>query len=264
MKRLRSFKVVAGGALMLTVLVAAELSQAVAEGFLVAEENHMTGLVNAHRAAHGAPPMWQDPALQMVARRQAQRMSAAGYIYHNPNLAVEAGGAVPNWLRLGENVGVGPSVVSVEDAFLASPGHHANIDKPYNLIGLGAVASSNGTLFFTQNFAQRGAAPPPPPPRAAAPPPPPAPGPAAGVRTVCSRRGRRTLCRQVRTRAPRARRAPAPRARRAVRARRSRVRGVELIQPTPQAPGAPETRVNFVNTVFGTLGKAADKITFWD
>ena len=217
----------------------------------------MTGLVNAHRAAaHGAPSMWQDPALQMVARRQAQRMSAAGFIYHNPNLGAEAGGAVPNWVRVGENVGVGPSVVSVQDAFLGSPAHHANIDKSYNLIGLGAVASSNGSLYFTQNFAQNGGvAPPPPPPPAAAPPGPG--GPAPGVRTTCRRRGRRTICRQVRS-------SRAPRARRPRGGRSSRVRGIELVQPTPDAPGGTQSRVSFTRTVFGTLGKAADKITFWD
>ncbi|HSH60503.1 MAG TPA: CAP domain-containing protein [Acidimicrobiales bacterium] len=256
MKRLRSFKVVAGGSLMLAILVAAEVSQAVAEGFLVAEENRMTALVNEHRAAaHGAPAMWQDPALQMVARRQAQRMSAAGFIYHNPNLGAEAGGAVPNWIRVGENVGVGPSVVSVQDAFLASPAHHANIDKSYNLVGLGAVASSNGALYFTQNFAQNGGVappPPPPPPAAAAQRGPGAPAPA--VRTRCSRRGRRTICRQVRS----------SRARRAPRRRSSRVRGIELVQPTPDAPGENQSRVSFTRTVFGTLGKAADKVTFWD
>ncbi len=263
MKRLRSFKVVAGGALMLVILVAAELSQAVAEGFLVAEENRMTGLVNEHRAAaHGAPSMWQDPALQMVARRQAQRMSAAGYIYHNPNLGAEAGGAVPNWVRVGENVGVGHSVQSVHEAFLASPAHHANIDKSYNLVGLGAVASSNGSLYFTQNFAENnGVAPPPPPP----PPPPPAAAvapagqgqPAPAVRTRCRRRGRRTICRQVRSRRT-------PRLRRPRRGRSTRVRGIELVQPTPDAAGGSQSRVTFTRTVIGTLSKAADKVRFWD
>ena len=63
MTRLRSFKVVASGALMLAVLVGAELSQAVAEGFLVAEENQMTNLVNQHRSAHGLRTLYQDPAL---------------------------------------------------------------------------------------------------------------------------------------------------------------------------------------------------------
>jgi hypothetical protein len=286
--KFRSFKVVASGGMMLAILVGAELSQAVAEGFLVAEENEMTGLVNRHRSLHGSRPLQQDAALQMVARRQAQRMAAAGYIYHTPDLAAEAGRAVPNWVRIGENVGIGPSVVSVQDAFLASPPHHDNIDKPYNLIGLGAVAGNGGALFFTQNFAQTSTAPPPAPttstapttttsptttapssttttaaPLAAPPPlpsPPPPPPPAvrsaaAGPRMVCRRRGRRMVCRRTRPR-----RTPA----RARRGRRARVRGVEVFRPTPDAQARTKSKVTFLRTVVGMLDRAAEKMTFWD
>jgi hypothetical protein len=281
--KFRSFKVVASGGMMLAILVGAELSQAVAEGFLVAEENEMTGLVNRHRSLHGSRPLQQDAALQMVARRQAQRMAAAGYIYHTPDLAAEAGSAVPNWVRIGENVGIGPSVVSVQDAFLASPPHHDNIDKPYNLIGLGAVAGNGGALFFTQNFAQTSTAPPPapttttsptttapssttttaaplaaPPPLPPPPPPPPPPAvrsAAAGPRMVCRRRGRRMVCRRTRPR-----RTPA----RARRGRRARVRGVEVFRPTPDAQARTKSKVTFLRTVVGMLDRAAEKMTFWD
>ena len=247
MRRLRSLRVVAMAGLMLAVLAGAEISQAVAEGFLIAEENHMTALVNEHRAAHGQPGLRQDPALQMVARRQAQRMTAAGYIHHNPNLGAEAGSVVPNWLRIGENVGIGPSVVRVQDAFLASPTHHANIDKPYNLIGLGAVPGPNGSLYFTQNFAQTGGgAPPPPPPRAL----PPRPAPPPPLR--------------VSRRAPPSRRRAAPRRRASPRrARRTRVRGIEVFQPTPDAPNQRESGVSFAGTVFGMLKRAGGNLRFW-
>jgi hypothetical protein len=154
LRRLRSLKVVALAGLMATVVVVGEISQAVAEGFLVTEEDQMTAMVNDHRATHGSARLNQNAALQMVARRQAQRMVAAGYIYHNPDLQAEAAQAVPDWLRIGENVGVGPNVSLVEQAFLNSPPHHANIDNQYNLIGLGAVAGTGGRLYFTQAFAE--------------------------------------------------------------------------------------------------------------
>jgi hypothetical protein len=255
MKRARSVKVVASGALMLAILVGAELSQAVAEGFLVREEDHMHSLVNGHRSAHRMHHYGYHPALQMVARRQAQRMAAAGYIYHTPNLAAEAGSAVPNWVRIGENVGVGPSVVSVEDAFLASPPHHANIDNVYSVLGVGAVAGPRGALFFTQNFAQLGGPPPPPPP-----PPPAAIGAPPPPSRVCRRRGRRIVCRRVR----RARRAGRRvRGVRRARVRRSRVRGVEVFRTDdPRAQG--KSNVNMVRAVGGMLSFAADKATFWD
>src|SRR5687768_13679638 len=130
----RSLKLVALAGLMAAILVIGEISQSVAESFLVAEENQMTDMVNDHRGAHGLRRLPQHAALQMVARRQAQRMAAAGYIYHNPDLQVQSAQAVPDWLRIGENVGVGPDVPSVEQAFLNSPLHHANIDGQYNII----------------------------------------------------------------------------------------------------------------------------------
>src|SRR4051794_23689510 len=160
MIRLRALKLVALSAAVIAVLMVAEAAQAIAEGYLVDQENEMVGLVNQHRAGMGLQNLKTDAALQTVARRQASRMIAAGYIYHNPDLADEAGAAVPTWLKIGENVGVGPDVPSVENAFLASPHHRENIeDDGYNVIGLGAETGSNGAMYFTQNFANAGAPP---------------------------------------------------------------------------------------------------------
>lgn len=132
-----------------------ETVQAAAEGFLVQEEAEMTSQLNAHRVSHSFSSLPTHEGLRLVARRQAQRMIAAGYIYHNPDLAAEAKAALPDWKSLGENVGVGPSVEIVQEAFLASPGHHRNIDtEAFNLLGLGALATDGGRMFFTQTFAQ--------------------------------------------------------------------------------------------------------------
>lgn len=241
MRAVRSLKVMALSLVALAVLVVAEVSQAVAEGFLVADESHMTDLVNAHRAEHGMPALTQDAALQMVARRQASRMAAAGSIYHNPNLAGEASAAVPQWLKLGENVGVGGDVVQVADAFLASPPHHANIhNDSFRLIGLGAVPGA-GALYFTQNFAQtqtpssgQGSTPTATANASAAA--------QNGVVSTCRRRGRRTVC---------------PRPRRS--ARRARVRGIEILRGEPGTSG-----VTFVDTVSGMFGRVGDKAIFWN
>lgn len=61
-------------------------------------------------------------------------------------------------------------------AWLASPGHRANIESPsLRAIGIGVARSGRGTLYWTQNFgtSTAGATPPPPAPT----PPPPVPGP---------------------------------------------------------------------------------------
>jgi hypothetical protein len=157
---LRSLKVLAFVVLAGAVVFAAEASQAVAESFLADDEAQMAALVNQHRAGVGLSSLVHNDALRTIARRQAQRMVVAGYIYHNPDLRSEANAAVPSWLLLGENVGVGPSVEMVEEAFLNSAKHRENIETArFNNVGVGAMASQDGGLYFTQNFADLRTAP---------------------------------------------------------------------------------------------------------
>lgn len=229
MTGVRALKVVASAALMLVVFQLAEASQVLAEGFLTGQENQMTDQLNAHRASHGLRALPPDAALQMVARRQASRMVAAGYIHHNPNLASEASEAVPHWLKVGENVGVGPSVDAVEDAFLNSPPHHHNIDTgDYNLIGLGALPSGDGALYFTQNYARAKSV-----------------ATASPARPAAARRARRPA------RARRARRG------------RTRVKGIELLRT--DLANAPRTKgnVTLIGTLGGMLEHAGGKLAFW-
>src|SRR5204862_1717148 len=55
----------------------------------------------------------------------------------------------------GENVGVGPNVDSLEDAFMNSPEHRANIlDSDYTEIGIGTAVGKDGRLYVTQDFRQ--------------------------------------------------------------------------------------------------------------
>lgn len=158
-KRLRWLKVVSFVGIAMGLLLAGELTQAIAESFLVKDEDAMTRLVNQHRRDHDENSLPTSPALRMVARRQAQRMVAAGFIYHNPDLQEEAENALPGWLALGENVGVGPEMRDVFEAFLDSAPHHRNIDyDDYNIVAIGAMAGDDGALFFTQNFARHSSA----------------------------------------------------------------------------------------------------------
>ena len=149
-RRLGLLKVSTFVAVALGILFVGEMSQAIAEGWLAAEESAMTKHVNQHRQANGLKPLSSHSALKMVARRQAQRMVLAGKIYHNPNLEAEADEAVPDWMILGENVGVGPDEPSVHEAFLASPAHRENIELPdFNILGLGAMAGDDGSMYLS-------------------------------------------------------------------------------------------------------------------
>jgi len=128
-----------------------------------ADELQSRVLVNASRATAGAAPLAESPELDTMARAQAARMAARGEIYHNPNLASDATASGLRWLRVGENVGVGPTIPVIHAAFLASPHHRDNLMFPqYSLIGMGVAPGTgdqSGMLFVAHVFAQVASAP---------------------------------------------------------------------------------------------------------
>ena len=121
-------------ALALAVLVtgAAMAQPAAASG----TEAAVTSKINSARSARGAHRLVTRSDLVRVARAQAQRMASRNLLYHNPRLAQE----VRNYRWVGENVGYGPDVSRVHNAFMASPGHKSNLlDRDYTEVGVGAV-----------------------------------------------------------------------------------------------------------------------------
>ena len=79
--------------------------------------------------------------LNEIALGQARRMANRGVLFHNPNLADEM---IGNWRWVGENVGYGPSVISVHTALMASQHHRANIlDQDYTRLGTAAIRRDN-------------------------------------------------------------------------------------------------------------------------
>lgn len=192
-RSIRALKLFVFSLVTIVVVIGAEASQVVAESFLIAEEDKMLSMVNDHRAGRGIQPLKSNDAYRWVARRHTQRMVSRGTIFHNQNLSAEADDAIPGWRLLGENVGMGSSVEGVQNAFLGSPRHRANIENPdFNTAGIGGAASASGRRYFTQNFAAwTGSTPPPPPPTAppatappATAPPPTAPPPTAPPATA--------------------------------------------------------------------------------
>jgi len=111
----------------------------------------MVGLINGVRAGLGLAPYAVDGELTANAQNWARSMAAAATISHQADLSV---GLSSPWIRLGENVGVGPSVVVVHNALVASPGHYANIaDRSFGSVGVGVV-ESGGTLYIAEEFMQ--------------------------------------------------------------------------------------------------------------
>ncbi|HVE92472.1 MAG TPA: CAP domain-containing protein [Actinomycetota bacterium] len=116
-------------------------------------EQTITRMVNEHRAGAGLPALSTHSGLLGQARKQAVRMLEAGRIYHNPNLESDTAAAVSNWRTLGENVGVGTDAAAIQNAFIRSAPHRANIENgSFNLVGIGVVSTDDGRLYVTQMF----------------------------------------------------------------------------------------------------------------
>ncbi len=111
-------------------------------------EGDFVARTNALRASQGLPTLQVNDTLVAKARGWAESMAAAGAISHS-NLA---DGAPPEWTRLGENVGRGPSTDAIHNALVASPGHYENlIDPGFRYVGVGAV-NANGTIYVSEVF----------------------------------------------------------------------------------------------------------------
>ena len=99
-----------------------------------------------------ADPLQVDGALSKPALAHSEQMAGAGTIFHTASLWSLAA-LVPNWEKVGENVGMGPTWQSVEAALEHSPDHLANMLGTYDLVGIGVV--DTGTeVYVTEEFAE--------------------------------------------------------------------------------------------------------------
>lgn len=150
MNRIGTLRRGAVGALVLGVLsLVAAPTGAAATGAL---ESTLLTLTNTARAAAGVPAVTLDSSLSDIARDWANSMAAANGISHNPDVKAQLSAAGIGWRKTGENVGMGPSLTSIHEALLASPGHFRNIvDPDFDKVGLAVVVTGN-TLWLVQNF----------------------------------------------------------------------------------------------------------------
>lgn len=136
------------------ILASIGLTPASAQAQSAPDEATFINLINQVRAGQGLPPLIQNGELTSLARSwaQAQRDGVCpgdDYICHANPLDT---GVTQSWSKLGENVGTGPNVNDVMDAFIASPGHYANIvDPAFTHIGVGVVWDG-ARLYTTHRF----------------------------------------------------------------------------------------------------------------
>lgn len=128
-------------------------------------EDQVVVLVNQHRVSVGLVPLAGGEGLRLCARGHSRHMrgDVHGFVAHvNPEghgpvdriRICRATGAT----RIGENAAGGPgSPYNVFNAWMASPGHRANIDDPaWRTTGVGYQAGPPGDLYghyWTQLFA---------------------------------------------------------------------------------------------------------------
>lgn len=114
------------------------------------DASYSVALINETRWANGLPALMPDRELQILANRQANRMAEAGYIFHTADL----GGRLSwGWWAWSENVGYGPSVGWVHDAFMNSSLHSSNILRgSYNYVGVGVAYGADGKVYVSQVF----------------------------------------------------------------------------------------------------------------
>ncbi len=142
---------------MLLLVASIALGSGTAGAADVTAEQAFVDALNEIRADEGLPPLRLDAELTIAARNWTDTMVAnaddgAGRnaLAHAADLSV---GISVYWTKLGENVGYGPDVEVLVDAFVASPSHYRNIvDGDFESIGIGVSYDADGTMWTTHRF----------------------------------------------------------------------------------------------------------------
>lgn len=134
--------------LIVLVALSAMLVAAFAVPAVASSAGQFISKINASRSANGLPPLEGYWDLADNARSHSNLMADRQELFHSSNL----GSVTSGWERLGENVGVGPDVSSLHQAFMNSSGHRRNILGDYNYVGVGVTVDDSGMLWVTVIF----------------------------------------------------------------------------------------------------------------
>jgi Cysteine-rich secretory protein family len=118
----------------------------------------LMALANQVRAQNGAGRLQWDESLAAAARQHCLRMAAEGPISHRyggePDVATRTGQAGAHFDLIEENVAVGPTPFEINEEWMHSPGHRANLLNPeVNRVGI-AVVSARGVLYATADYSR--------------------------------------------------------------------------------------------------------------
>jgi len=134
------------GAAIALVAVATLLSGC----FGTQDQESSFAMMNTDRAAHSVGPLIPTGGLLAKAQAWAEHLAAMNGLEHSSLPS----GVSSCWSTLGENVGYGSSITSVEHAFMNSSPHRANLmNGSFAYAGTG-VAYRGSRVFVVQVFMQ--------------------------------------------------------------------------------------------------------------
>jgi uncharacterized protein YkwD len=117
-------------------------------GVTTGAEQAVHGMINETRAASDLRLLRLSERLSRIAHRHSKQMAVRRTLFHSC-LTCQIGG---DWRKLGENVGFGGDYATVQQQFLGSAPHLANIVDPgYRRVGVGVVRRG-GLAWVTQIF----------------------------------------------------------------------------------------------------------------
>ena len=115
-------------------------------------------LLNRDRAKNGLKSLQADAKLTQVARSHAADMAKQNYFNHtnlqgkSPFDRMKANGIA--YRLAGENIAYNHSLEAMQEAWMNSPGHRANIlNTGYTHAGVGLYTKEDGTIYGVQLFA---------------------------------------------------------------------------------------------------------------
>lgn len=127
------------------VLVATVLcAMALLTGCLRSTQTQVLNELNADRSANKLRTLATQADAQAKAQAWAEKLAKENKLSHS----TLSSGIKVKWCSLGENVGYGPNVAAIQDAYMKSSGHRANIlSSKWNGVGVGYA--TNGSRVFT-------------------------------------------------------------------------------------------------------------------
>lgn len=119
-------------------------------------ERYLFSAANSERAQRGLPALRWDDTLYRAADGHAREMVARRSISHRyageAELSARGHAVGARFSRISENVGESPDAVTMQDAWMHSPGHRANLlDPEVDSIGI-RVLSRDGQLYAVEDF----------------------------------------------------------------------------------------------------------------